>query len=111
MVSIDARIKTVQFHADGRTVFVLEDRPARPGQVAGCRGQESLVADRRNLANGAAGLLCGCEVWGGSESLVLGDVVIARRKTYRELEWTDPANLLSVVLAYRKAKGLDNDAG
>lgn len=102
-MSIDARVKTVMFTSGG-VVLKLEDRPARPGEVAGCRGQEELKAPTR--APGA-GLLCGCDVWGGSESIMLGDVEIARRIGYNRIEWTDPDNLIAVIREYRKAKGLD----
>jgi hypothetical protein len=84
-MSIDARVKEVVLNEDGSGELVLVDRPKRrPGDVDGCRGQSSLRFDR---SPPAVKSLEGADVWGGSESLILGDRVIATRRGYTRIEF------------------------
>lgn len=79
-MSIDARINNVIRSADGSGSLILEDRPpTRPGENPGCAGQNSLEFSE-SPAN--VRQLVGKNIWGGSDSIMLGDVKIAGRKGY-----------------------------
>jgi hypothetical protein len=98
-VSIDARVKTVRLFEDGSGELVLVDRPARPGGVPGIAGQRSLAFD---AAPEEVTALNGCDIWGGANSVMLGDREIARREGYTRVVFCDPESFKRAVAEYRK---------
>jgi hypothetical protein len=74
-VSIDARVHGVVLASEDETVLLL-DQPD-PSRVA---GQRQLVVEPPVPPN--VGLLFMQSVWGGADSLVLGETVIGRRHGY-----------------------------
>lgn len=99
-MSIDARVDFVHFHQDGSGELRLVDRPARSGGVPGIAGQRTL---RFATAPESVTCLNGCDVWGGSGFLMLGDVEIARRVGYTSIEFHDAETLRRASAAYRQS--------
>jgi hypothetical protein len=96
-VSIDARVEAVVLDGDGGGLLRLVDRPAGDGSPRGCAGQPVLRFDSAPLR---VADLVGLNVWGGGDSLMLGEVEIARRKGYTRLQFCDGAKLARAVAAY-----------
>lgn len=100
-MSIDARVETVIIHEDGRGELRLVDRPARPGGHPGCSGQSSLVFERSPEEVTA---LNGCDIWGGSSSIMLGDREIAARLGYCRIVFCGDEEFKSAIEAYSRAR-------
>jgi hypothetical protein len=98
-MSIDARVRRVFVHEDGSGRLQLEDRPARPGQTPGIAGQQSLSF---NSAPEEVTALNGLDVWGGADTLMLGDVEIARRVGYTGIRFTDGERFKQAVREYHE---------
>ena len=98
-MSIDARVKEVVLNDDGSGWLRLVDRPPRPGQNPGIAGQSVLRFDR---APGEVTALGGLDVWGGADSLMLGEVQIARRMGYTGLAFCDGETFKRAVAAYHR---------
>jgi hypothetical protein len=99
-VSIDARVRAVYLHENGGGTLELEDRLSGPSD-AGIRGQARLSFD---AAPEEVTALNGRDVWGGSESLMLGDVEIARRVGYMRIAFHDRETFLRAVRDDRRAR-------
>lgn len=97
-MSIDARIRAVHLHEDGGGTLELEDRPARPGGVPGIAGQKRLRFDD---APEEVTALNGRDIWGGADTIMLGDVEIARRVGYTRIVFHDRETFLRAVREYR----------
>lgn len=97
-MSIDARVDHVICNEDGSGELRLIDRPAsRPGKTPGCAGQSVL---RFQKAPEEVTGLNGRDIWGGSDSIILGEIEIARRVGYTRLEFCD-AETLKRALAHQ----------
>lgn len=96
-MSIDARVQTVIVHEDGSGELRLVDRPARPGAVPGIKGQSAL---RYEKAPEEVTALNGLDVWGGANSLMLGDVEIAERIGYTRIKFHGRETFTRAVTAY-----------
>lgn len=96
-MSIDARVRAVIHSENGGGRLELEDRPARPGGVPGIRGQGSLDYENEPHEVTALNGLC---IWGGSESIMLGDVEIARRVGYTRIVFHDRDTFVRAVREY-----------
>ena len=81
-MAIDARVKYVLYNADRSGALVLEDRPGTPKGIA---GQSRLIFAS---APDDVAYLTGQEIWGGAESLLVGNKVFARRRGYTEIVFT-----------------------
>jgi hypothetical protein len=86
-MSIDARIDRVLRNEDGSGELRLVDRPAGPDGVPGIAGQSVLRFDESPETVTA---LAGFDVWGGSDTLMLGDVKIADRVGYTRIRFCKP---------------------
>jgi hypothetical protein len=98
-MSIDARVKTVVFYGGVGGEIQLVDRPARPGGVPGIAGQSVL---KYTAAPPNVGDLAGLDVWGGSNEIMLGDMLIARRKGYTQIVFVSDAAFTLAVAEYHK---------
>jgi len=96
-MSIDARVRAVYLRENGGGSLELEDRPARPGTTPGIAGQDRLSFDSCPEEVTA---LNGREVWGGSESLMLGSVEIAKRVGYTRIVFHDRETFIRAVREY-----------
>lgn len=84
-MAIDARIESVKCTYNGELFLKLIDRPKPPwNQSAGIAGQNSLTC--LGDCNFNYYRLVGCDIWGGSESIMLGEVEIAKRIGYSMLK-------------------------
>jgi hypothetical protein len=97
-MSIDARVQKVLFNSDGSGRLELIDRPARRGQTPGERGQAAL---RFQQSFASVAELEGCNIWGNDSLIMLGDTMIARRKTYTEIEFVSRQDFLTALGAYK----------
>ncbi len=95
-MSIDARVAKVVLHSDGSGELRLEDRPPAPGRpgTSGIAGQAALFfqeapPDVRELE--------GKDVWGGADTLLLGETLIADRTGYTGIRFVVPS-IRAVVL-------------
>jgi hypothetical protein len=89
-MSIDARVDDVTVHASGAGELRLKDRPGRPGrgpQDGGIAGQTVLFFDR---CPPDVWKLGGKDIWGGSDTIMLGDVKIAEREGYTKIKFVVP---------------------
>lgn len=84
-MAIDARIKSVRLTSAGEIYLKLEDRPKREGQNAGIAGQTSLICTYEKEFNFHR--LVGCDIWGSSETIILGDIKIGKRIGYTGLRF------------------------
>ena len=100
-MSIDARVIAVIHNEDGTGRLVLIDRPAKPGKVPGIKGQGSLYYD---TAPYTVTSLNGLDIWGGDNSIMLGDMEIAKRKGYTKIVFTDDETFKEAVRKYHIAK-------
>ena len=100
-MSIDARVETVVINEDGSGELRLVDRPARPGKSAGIAGQRAL---RFAAAPEEVTALNGCDVWGGSGFLMLGDVQIAEREGYTRIVFCPAEAFKRAVAAYHRRR-------
>jgi hypothetical protein len=99
-MSIDARVQTVILNEDDTGELRLIDRPkSRPGDSGGCAGQNAL---RFDSAPHEVTALNGLDVWGSANSLMLGDVEIAKRVGYTRIVFTDAGTFKRAVSAYHK---------
>ncbi len=98
-MSIDARVETVLHNEDGSGELVLVDRPARPGGYPGTAGQPRLTF---TSAPHEVTALNGLDVWGGSSSLMLGDIEIARREGYTRIVFHDDETFRAALTRYRQ---------
>jgi hypothetical protein len=95
-MSIDARVDFVVTHEDGSGELRLVDRPAGAGHP-GNRGQPALAFA---AAPHEVTALNGSDVWGGANSLMLGDRKIARREGYGRIVFSDRGQFLAAVSDY-----------
>ena len=93
-MSIDSRVKTVVLYENGGGRLDLIDRPAGPDGVPGIRGISSLYFDYNPEEVTA---LNGLDVWGGDNSLMLGDVQIAKRTSYTKIVFEDRETFIRAV--------------
>lgn len=100
-MSIDAQVDFVMHNEDGSGELRLIDRPAHPGGVPGIAGQRALSFDK---APHSVTSLNGLDVWGGSSSLMLGDIEIARREGYTKIVFHDDATFTAACVAYRQKR-------
>lgn len=101
-MSIDAKVETVIHNEDGSGELRLIDRPARKDGVPGIAGQRVLcyvTAPQEVTA------LNGLNIWGGSGSIMLGDVEIARRDGYTRIVFHDGEVLKNAVTKYHQKHG------
>lgn len=84
-MSIDARVKTVIVHENGGGELRLIDRPAKSGNP-GIAGQNALAFD---AAPEEVAALNGRDIWGGSDSIMLGETEIAKRVGYTKIVFCD----------------------
>ena len=103
-MSIDAQVRTMILNEDGSGRLDLIDRPARRGGVPGIAGQRSLDF---SSAPHEATALNGLNIWGGSNSIMLGDVEIAERYGYTRIKFHDGETFKDAVAKYH-AKRLQN---
>lgn len=88
-MSIDARVVGLRMVKDGKRIvkLSLEDRPG-----GGPAGQSTLRITNRNRRPGSLVTLkqlIGCDIWGGSGEIMLGDNVLAKRHGYTAIELVD----------------------
>jgi hypothetical protein len=98
-MSIDARVNYVVCNEDGSGELRLIDRPARPGETPGIKGQSVL---RFKTAPEEVTALNGLDVWGGDDGLMLGEVEIAKRVGYISITFCDAETFKSAVAKYHK---------
>lgn len=91
-MSIDAKVECVYINEDGSGRLELID--SEPGRIA---GQKSLSFDS---APEEVTALNGCIIWGGSESIILGDVKIADRVGYTKIKFVDSEIFKQAVSKY-----------
>lgn len=96
-MSIDARVNTVIVNEDGSGRLELVDRPANPGSVPGISGQRSLGFE---TAPEEVTALNGRDIWGGANSIMLGDVEIAERVGYTRVKFHDAETFKRAVADY-----------
>lgn len=77
VMSIDARIAGVTRRLTGEVTIALESRDGRSGP-----GQEMMTILNPSMLDCDMAQLIGCEVWGGSSDLMLGDRKLADRDGY-----------------------------
>ncbi len=97
-MSIDARVETVLLNEDGSGKLKLTDRPAKHGANPGIAGQRSLHFDK---APEEVTALNGRDIWGGSDTIMLGDVEIAKREGYTGIVFHDAETFKRAVREYR----------
>ncbi|CEF48244.1 unnamed protein product [uncultured bacterium] len=100
-MSIDARVDSVIRYEDGGGELRLIDRPARPGGVPGIKGQSLLWF---HTAPHEVTALNGLDIWGGSSTLMLGDIAIARRDGYAHIVFCDRETFLIAVERYHQSE-------
>lgn len=101
-MSIDARVETVIHNEDGSGKLKLIARPDPRGPAYnGNKGQASLCYDK---APHEVTALNGCDVWGGSESLMLGGREIAKRVGYTKIEFCTDEEFKEAVKEYHAYK-------
>ena len=101
-MSIDARVRAVIHNEDGSGRLELEDRPAKPGQVPGIKGQDSFSYE---TAPHEVTALNGLKIWGGANSIMLGDTEIATRIGYTRLRFCDDETFERAVKEYHRKHG------
>lgn len=101
-MSIDARVETVIHNEDGSGELRLIDRPARKGGTPGVAGQRVLSYSK---APYTVTSLNGCDVWGGSGQLILGDRKIADRQGYTHIKFVSDEEFTDACVEYRKTNG------
>lgn len=99
-MSIDARVTGVSFDRDGTGRLTLEDRPAKPGGHPGIAGQKSLSF---TSAPDIVTNLIGLNIWGGSDSILLGEHEIAERWGYTRIKFVSPREIRDAIEIYNKA--------
>jgi len=80
-MSIDARVVGIRESvAQGQVKLTLEDRPG-----GGPAGQPTLVVENApyDWRSSALAELVGCDIWGGSGEIMLGDKALAIRDGYQ----------------------------
>ncbi len=100
-MSIDARVQSVVLNEDGSGDLILVDRPARPRQTPGIAGQRSLAFDS---APDEVTALTGMDIWGGANSIMLGDCEIARRVGYTSITFCVRAKFVEAVATYNERR-------
>ena len=98
-MSIDARVQAVHLNEDGSGELRLVDRPPVNGGVPGIAGQRALAFD---TAPPEVTALNGLDIWGGSGTVMLGDVEIARRTGYTRIVFAAAGRLKAAVANYRR---------
>lgn len=93
-MSIDARIQTVIIHEDGSGELRLVDRPAKPGQSQGIAGQRALHFES---APEEVTALNGCDIWGGSNTIMLGEIEIAKRTGYTTIVFNSRDQFIAAI--------------
>lgn len=96
-MSIDARVETVFINENGSGRLALIDRPANVDGVPGIKGQSSLSFE---TAPEEVTALNGRDIWGGSDSIMLGDREIAKRQGYTRIVFVDDETFKAAVAAY-----------
>lgn len=93
-MAIDARVVGLRGHSR-RSEVTLTLEPRQPG---GCTGQPTLTITNAPLDWHQSPLprLIGCEIWGGSSQIMLGDRELAKRDSYLALLLVD--NWQEVIL-------------
>lgn len=81
-MSIDAKVETVIHNEDGSGELRLVDRPATKDGVPGIAGQRTLCY---TTAPHEVTALNGLNIWGGSSSIMLGEIEIAKREGYTRI--------------------------
>jgi hypothetical protein len=101
-MSIDAQVQTVIVNEDGSGELRLIDRPARrPGDYPGCRGQSVLQYKTAPEEVTALNGLC---IWGGSETIMLGDRKIADRIGYVRIAFVESEAFKAAVTEYHRMR-------
>ncbi len=92
-MSIDAKVQKVEVELDDSGVLHLVDRPPD-----GCAGQPRLYFDScpKNTYK-----LEGLNIWGGSDSIMLGSKEIATRKGYTSIIFHKDDILDAAITAYK----------
>lgn len=98
-MSIDAKVRSVHHNQDGSGTLNLEPRIDASGQKS-CVGQSVL---RYQSAPEEVTSLNGKEIWGGSDSIMLGDVEIAKRKGYTSIVFHDSETFKRACKEYRRS--------
>lgn len=98
-MSIDARVKTVIVNEDGSGELRLIDRPKGEGMSEGTAGQRALKFDK---APHEVTALNGLDIWGGANSVILGDVEIAQRQGYTTIVFHSAEVFKKAVTEYNK---------
>lgn len=96
-MSIDAKVKSVHHYEDGSGTLNLEPRVDGQGKKNG-PGQSHL--DYRTAPEEVTSLN-GKEIWGGSDSIMLGDVEIAKREGYTMIVFHDSETFKKACREYR----------
>ena len=98
-MSIDARVQTVHLNEDGSGRLDLIDRPARTGATPGCAGHRALSY---TTAPHEVTALNGLDIWGSANTIMLGDVEIAKRDGYTKIVFCDRETFNRAVTEYHK---------
>ena len=97
-MSIDARVRYVHVHEDGSGELHLEDRPGNPPGIAGQRVLAYVEAPEEVTA------LNGLDIWGGSDGIMLGEVEIAKRRSYTWIEFVGRDQFVEAVKKYHERR-------
>lgn len=100
-MSIDARVNRVVLYGGVGGELQLVDRPAAPGGVPGIAGQRVLHFDATPAD--LYGLI-GCDVWGSSDTIMLGEREIARRVTYTRIRFVEADAFTRALTEYRERR-------
>ena len=98
-MNIDARVRAVIHNEDGSGRLELDDRPGQPSGMPGIKGQRSL---RYDTAPEEVTALNGLDIWGGANSIMLGDMKIAERVGYTGIKFCDSKTFKAAVSAYHR---------
>lgn len=93
-MAIDANVAYVELREDGSGTLHLCDRVPN-----GSRGQSRLHFDTAPYEVTA---LNGFAIWGGDNSIMLGDKEIAKRDGYTRISFTEREDFLAAVAAYHQ---------
>lgn len=97
-MAIDASVAYVQCNEDGSGVLHLVDRGGNDQHIS---GQPRLRFDK---APDEVTALNGLDVWGGSNTLMLGDRQIATREGYTRISFIEREPFLEAVRVYHQRR-------
>jgi len=103
-MSIDAIVIGIRFYENGGGKILLADRPPKKkGEQFGCAGQDSL---EYTDAPEEVSAINGCEIWGGSDTVMLGEFQIAKRIGYTKIVFCDRDHFIQAVARYFERKAI-----